>query len=59
MNNTNKLSYEDWRKKYMLADPTSEEDLTFFKMLDIDIETALEEARQREYQFYINGGFEK
>lgn len=54
-----KLSYEDWHKKYMLADPLSDKDRSFFKTLDIDIDIALEEARRREYEFYINGGFEK
>ena len=54
----NKLSYEEWCNKYMLANVVTDEDRKIFKLQKIDIDKQIEEARLREYEFYINGGFE-
>lgn len=55
----NKLNYEEWCNKYMLANVVTDEDRKKFKLQKIDIDKQIEEARLREYEFYINGGFEK
>ena len=55
----NKLPYEEWCKKYMVADidPALIEDLKQFH--GIDAVKEVEAARRKEYEFYINGGFEE
>ena len=55
----NKLNYEEWCNKYMLANVVTDEDRKIFKLQKIDIDKQIEEARLREYEFYINGGFDK
>jgi hypothetical protein len=55
----NKLNYEEWCNKYMLANVVTDEDRKKFKLQKIDIDKQIEEARLREYEFYINGGFEE
>jgi len=54
-----KLTYEEWCKKYMVADidPALIEDLKQFH--GIDAVKEVEAARLREYEFYISGGFEE
>lgn len=52
-----KLSYEEWCKKYMVdIDPVMIEDLKQFH--GIDAAKEVEAVRRSEYEFYINGGFE-
>jgi hypothetical protein len=43
----------------MLANVVTDEDRKKFKLQKIDIDKQIEEARLREYEFYINGGFEE
>jgi hypothetical protein len=43
----------------MLANVVTDEDRKIFKLQKIDIDKQIEEARLREYEFYINGGFEE
>ena len=53
-----KLSYEEWCKKYLVdIDPALIEDLKQFHGIDAIKE--VEAVRRSEYEFYINGGFEK
>lgn len=53
-----KLTYEEWCKKYMVdIDPVMIEDLKQFH--GIDAAKEVEAVRRSEYEFYINGGFEK
>ena len=54
----NKLSYEEWCKKYMVdIDPVLIEELK--QLHGIDAVKEVEAVRLREYEFYINGGFEE
>lgn len=56
-----KLTYEEWVEKYCA--PVSEvmvEDLKEYHGLDaVGIGKLVDEMRRADYDFYINGGFEK
>ena len=53
-----KLSYEEWVEKYCA--PVSEEMMADLKKYHgLDAVKEVEAVRRSEYEFYINGGFEK
>lgn len=52
-----KLSYEEWCKKYMADTTPILEDIKQFHGIDATKE--LEAVHRSEYEFYINGGFDK
>ena len=52
-----KLNYEEWCKEYM--SPITDEMVdTLQQFHNIDAKKEIEEARRKEYEFYINGGVE-
>lgn len=55
-----KLTYEEWRKRYFGKVTIAEgvrEDLMQFHNIDADKE--IENAMRKEYEFYLNGEFDK
>lgn len=53
-----KLSYEDWRDKFAVKiDGVAIDGLKQFH--NIDAVKEVESALRQEYEFYLNGGFDK
>lgn len=53
-----KLTYEQWVDMY--AAPLDDEMRLALKELHgLDADKEIEQARRKEYEFYINGGFDK
>jgi hypothetical protein len=58
MNERIKLTFEQWRERY--CRPITEDLKDELKQfLDVDAVTVIEAAQRQEYEFYINGGFDK
>lgn len=54
---TEKLTFEEWCEKYIKVDPNMKQELSMLHGIDADKE--IDAAVRREYDFYINGGFQK
>ena len=53
-----KLTYEEWVNMY--ASPQDDKSFQALKELHgLDADEVIEQARRKEYEFYINGGFDK
>ena len=52
-----KLTYEEWCEKY-ITPVTVESRQALKKYHNIDADAVFEQARRKEYDFYLNGGFD-
>ena len=52
-----KLTYEQWCEKFMTS-VTDEVRQSLKEYHNIDADAEVEQARRKEYEFYINGGFD-
>ena len=54
-----KLSYEEWKKKFGSVAMSQEECGLIKTLHGIDIAEDIEAVNKAEYDFYINGGYDK
>lgn len=52
-----KLSFQEWKEKYITITPQVYEGLAEFHP-DIDIDGEINSVLEKEYNFYINGGYD-
>jgi hypothetical protein len=50
-----KLTYEEWRAKYMVT--VTDDVVSELNNHNIDALKEIETAMRKEYEFYLNGGF--
>ena len=53
-----KLPYEEWCAKFTVS-ITDEARQALKALHNIDADAEVEHARRKEYEFYLNGGFDK
>jgi hypothetical protein len=58
MNDKIKLTFEQWHERYCRSITNDLKD-ELNQFLDIDAVEVIEAAQRQEYEFYINGGFDK
>jgi hypothetical protein len=58
MNDKIELTFEQWHERYGRSITNDLKD-ELKQFLDIDEVEVIEEAQRQEYEFYINGGFDK